>query len=178
MGYSLQHLFPAFLHRTWYVDFLCGWGGKITKHHKKAESLPPSPVAQQIQFGNPPPLLDLINRHSLAIFFRCSVLHSIAYAYLLIMIYLFKANLLTGLINLTIPTMYTSDVWAVVILVLYSITHCGVPPFCLYGERRGNKRAVVDDGNFLYTHFIEWDCCKLSYLLLLKVCSDFGHCCA
>ena len=45
------------------------------------------------------------------------------------MIYLFKANLLTGLINLAIPTMYTSDVWAMVILVLYSITHCGVPPF-------------------------------------------------
>ena len=44
-----------------------GGRGKITKHHKKADSLPP-PVAQQIQFGNPPSLLVLINRHSLAIF--------------------------------------------------------------------------------------------------------------
>ena len=45
--------------------------GKInTKLHKKADaSPPPPPVAeQQIQFGNPPPLLDLINRHSLVIF--------------------------------------------------------------------------------------------------------------
>ena len=41
-------------------------GGKITKHHKKGDALPP-PVTQ-IQFGNPPPLLDLINRHSLAVF--------------------------------------------------------------------------------------------------------------
>ena len=30
---------------------------------------PPPPVTQQIQFGNPPPLLDLINRHSLVISF-------------------------------------------------------------------------------------------------------------
>ena len=45
-------------------------GEKITKHHKKADAPPPPPrpPAQQIQFGNPPPLLDLINRHSLAIF--------------------------------------------------------------------------------------------------------------
>ena len=57
-----------------------GGRGKITKHHKKADSLPPSPVAQQIQFGNPPPLLDLINRHSLVIFLLvCSVLNSISY---------------------------------------------------------------------------------------------------
>ena len=45
-------------------------GEKITKHHKKADAPPPPPrpPAQQIQFGNPPPLLDLINKHSLAIF--------------------------------------------------------------------------------------------------------------
>ena len=41
-------------------------GGKITKHHKKGDA-PPPPVTQ-IQFGNPPPLLDLINRHSLEFF--------------------------------------------------------------------------------------------------------------
>ena len=44
--------------------------GKInTKLHKKVDAPPPPPVTQQqIQFGNPPPLLDLINRHSLVIF--------------------------------------------------------------------------------------------------------------
>ena len=43
-------------------------GGKTnTKLHKKADASPPV-TQQQIQFGNPPPLLDLINRHSLVIF--------------------------------------------------------------------------------------------------------------
>ena len=38
--------------------------GKITKHHEKADASPPPPpaITQQIRFGNPPPLLDLINR--------------------------------------------------------------------------------------------------------------------
>ena len=52
------------------------------------------------------------------------------------------------------------------------------PLFAFLEKGRGIKRAVVDDENFLNFHFIEWDRCKLSYLLLLKVCSDFGHCCA
>ena len=44
-------------------------GGKInTKLHKKADAPPPPVTQQQIQLGNPPPLLDLINRHSLMIF--------------------------------------------------------------------------------------------------------------
>ena len=42
---------------------------------------------------------------------------------------LLQANVLTGLINLTILTMYTSDVWAMIILVLYSITLFVVPRF-------------------------------------------------
>jgi len=87
--------------------FSVGDSGKITKHHEKAYA--PPPAVTRIEIGNPPPLLDLINRHSLAIFLL--------------------ANVLTGLINLTIPTMYTSDVWAMFILVLYSITLCGVPRF-------------------------------------------------
>ena len=41
-----------------------GDSGKTTKQHKKKADAPP-PV---IQVGNPPPLLELINRHSLAIF--------------------------------------------------------------------------------------------------------------
>ena len=92
-------------------DLICGFsqwmvtpgGGKITKHHKKADSLtPPPPVAQQILFGNPPPLLDLINRHSLVISFWCVRFY--IRSHILITIYFFLANLLTGLINLTIPT--------------------------------------------------------------------------
>ena len=43
--------------------FSVGDSGKITKHHKKTDAPPPV-----IQIGNPPPLLDLVNRHSLAIF--------------------------------------------------------------------------------------------------------------
>ena len=89
--------FLPFLHRTWYLDFLSGWSlGRrndyktLQKHHKKADSPPPpSPVAQQIQFGNPPPLLDLINRQFINLLLMCSVLHSIAYPYLLITIYFF-----------------------------------------------------------------------------------------
>jgi len=77
--------------------------GKAAKHKKVDET---SPV---IQVGNPPPLLELVNRHSLMIFLL--------------------ANVLTGLINVTIPTMYASDIWALIILVLYSITICGVPLF-------------------------------------------------
>jgi glucosaminylphosphatidylinositol acyltransferase len=111
--------------------------GKMTKHHKKADAPPPpTPITQKIQFGNPPPLLDLINRHSLAIFllvkktfflpFGLNVLFNLNNIDLL---FFKKANVLTGLINLTIPTMYTSDVWAMIILVLYSITLCGVPRF-------------------------------------------------
>ena len=93
-------------------DLICGFSQwmvtpgrrKITKHHKKADSPPPPPppVAQQILFGNPPPLLDLINRHSLVISFWCVLFY--IRSHILIMIYFFLANLLTGLINLTIPT--------------------------------------------------------------------------
>ena len=43
--------------------FSVGDSGKITKQHKKDEAPPPV-----IQLGNPPPLLELINRHSLVIF--------------------------------------------------------------------------------------------------------------
>ena len=107
--------------------FPVGDSGKITKHHKKADA---PPLA--IQVGNPPPLLELINRHSLTIFLLVwvpSILHQIIYVVNLHDLIFFKANVLTGLINLTISTMYTSDVWALIILVLYSVTLCGVPHF-------------------------------------------------
>ena len=36
MGYRLQHIFPAFLPRTWYVDFLCRWlRGRVYKTSQK-----------------------------------------------------------------------------------------------------------------------------------------------
>ena len=42
--------------------------GEIKDTHKKADAPPPpSSITQQIRFGNPPPLLDLINRHNLMI---------------------------------------------------------------------------------------------------------------
>ena len=134
MGYGLQHLCPAFLHRTWYVDFLSGWshGGE-----ERLQNITKKPIRLLLLLLSLNKFCSETRLHcwiwlidTVYVFLLvCSVLHSIAYAYLLIMIYLFKANFLTGLINLAIPTMYTSDVWAVVILVLYSITHCGVPPF-------------------------------------------------
>ncbi|PPR06511.1 hypothetical protein CVT24_002625 [Panaeolus cyanescens] len=57
--------------------------------------------------GNPPHLLHVINRYGLWIFLG--------------------ANVLTGLVNLTIPTMYTSDIKAILILSVYSFVVCAVP---------------------------------------------------
>ena len=78
MGYGLQH--PFYIGLDMWI-FSVGGHSEGRKDHKKADSPPPpSSVAQQIQFGNPPPLLDLINRHSLVIFLLvCSVLNSITY---------------------------------------------------------------------------------------------------
>ena len=145
MGYGLQHLFPAFLHRTWYVDFLSGWshgGGKITKHHKKADSLPPpSPVAQQIQFGNPHSLLVLINRLSLAIFLLVNSFFTYV-RFICVLLILWSNFYLTGLINLTIHTMYTSNVWAMILLVVYLLSLCGVPRIFLWLLFRREDEAI------------------------------------
>ena len=55
--------------------------GNITKHCKKIDA-PPPVTTQQIQFENPPSLLDLSNRHSLVIFqLVCSVLTFDSYNY-------------------------------------------------------------------------------------------------
>ncbi|EKM57256.1 uncharacterized protein PHACADRAFT_172903 [Phanerochaete carnosa HHB-10118-sp] len=53
-----------------------------------------------------PALLEAVNRNGLLFFLL--------------------ANVITGLVNLTIPTIYTSDWWAVVILSVYSISVCAV----------------------------------------------------
>jgi len=58
----------------------------------------------QQQPGNPPVLLEAINKNGLALFLL--------------------ANVATGLINLTIPTMYTSDFWAMVVLCTYTFGMC------------------------------------------------------
>jgi phosphatidylinositol glycan class W len=49
--------------------FSVGDSGKMkAEHHKKVDAPPPPPAPPVIQIGNPPPLLDLVNQHSLAIF--------------------------------------------------------------------------------------------------------------
>ncbi|CAL1710321.1 unnamed protein product [Somion occarium] len=64
--------------------------------------------------GGAPKLLDAINRNGLVLFLL--------------------ANVATGLINLTIPTMYVTDGWAMVILTLYTFGMCAVAWGC-----RGRK---------------------------------------
>ncbi|KAF9531283.1 GWT1-domain-containing protein [Crepidotus variabilis] len=59
----------------------------------------------EVTSGNPPKLLDIINRHGLLVFLG--------------------ANVLTGLVNLTIETMYVSDGWAIAVLSAYSLVVCG-----------------------------------------------------
>ncbi|KAF5389291.1 hypothetical protein D9757_003397 [Collybiopsis confluens] len=67
-----------------------------------SSSLPPLSVSRM----TPHPLLDAINKNGLVVFLL--------------------ANVATGVINLTIPTMYTSDFWAMVILCGYSYGICVV----------------------------------------------------
>ena len=98
-------------------ELICGFSPRLIR--KKLQKIiikrPTLRLLTWIQFGNPPPLLCLINRHSLAIFILVRSFRFLHRSY--------------GLINLTIPTMYTSDAWAMIILVLYSITLCVVPRF-------------------------------------------------
>ncbi|KAF8079042.1 GWT1-domain-containing protein [Lyophyllum atratum] len=61
---------------------------------------------RQTQLQSPPPLLEAINKNGLVLFL--------------------VANVATGLINITVPTMYTSDFWAMVILNAYTLGVCGV----------------------------------------------------
>ena len=53
-----------------------------------------------------PPLLDAINKNGLAFFLIC--------------------NLATGLVNVSMSTMYTSDLTAVAVLVMYSAAVCAL----------------------------------------------------
>jgi len=53
-----------------------------------------------------PPLLDAINRNGLAFFLIC--------------------NLATGLVNVSMETMYASDTVAIGVLIVYSATVCGL----------------------------------------------------
>ncbi|TFK43019.1 GWT1-domain-containing protein [Crucibulum laeve] len=87
---------------------------KVTKALKKGQSLEP-PSSPYFSFsphpqatvpsesqGNPPPLLEAINKHGLPLFLI--------------------ANVLTGVINLTVQTMYASDIWAMCVLSAYAMT--------------------------------------------------------
>ena len=63
--------------------------------------------------------------------------------------------------------MYTLDVWAMIILVLYSITLCGVPRFLVtafLGARgQGNNRLLLMRFFiylFLLKFLFELDCCE------------------
>ena len=64
-----------------------------------------------------PRLFDLINRHSLILFLI--------------------SNVLTGLINLLVPTMYTSAPVSMILLFLYMAIVCAVAPVWVYiaGDR-------------------------------------------
>ncbi|CAO1622992.1 unnamed protein product [Sympodiomycopsis kandeliae] len=72
------------------------------------------PLPQSIQQPTTSSLMQLINTHSFALFLIC--------------------NILTGLINLSIQTMYTNHVLAFIILILYVIGSLAVV-FCI-GKRR------------------------------------------
>lgn len=75
--------------------------------------------------GNPPVLLEAINRNGLVIFLvvryipssNCSPLTYSSFC---------QANVATGLINISIPTMYISDWWAILVLAGYTCGVCGV----------------------------------------------------
>jgi len=73
-------------------------------------SLERNHLLQQPLEGNPPVLLEAINRNGLVLFLI--------------------ANVATGLINLSIPTMYLSDWWAMLVLAVYSCGICVVAWNC------------------------------------------------
>ncbi|KAL0946007.1 hypothetical protein HGRIS_012283 [Hohenbuehelia grisea] len=80
-----------------------------TSKLKVSVESPAFPIASSSQVhlvGNPPPLFEAINKNSLVIFL--------------------VANVVTGLVNLSMQTMYTSDFWAMVVLTVYSFTICGL----------------------------------------------------
>ncbi|KAJ3996219.1 GWT1-domain-containing protein [Lentinula boryana] len=73
-----------------------------SKKQLDGTSISSSPAASPAAI--PHPLLDAVNKNGLVVFL--------------------VANVGTGLINLTIPTMYTSDLWAMIILCGYSYAIC------------------------------------------------------
>ncbi|KAF9483265.1 hypothetical protein BDN70DRAFT_873954 [Pholiota conissans] len=80
-----------------------------TANAKEYNNLPAtaSPIANVT--GNPPRLLDVLNKHGLNVFLL--------------------ANVLTGAVNLSMKTMYASDFWALIVLSTYSLVVCGIPWF-------------------------------------------------
>ncbi|KAJ7581511.1 GWT1-domain-containing protein [Mycena floridula] len=73
---------------------------------KKSVTLQPNEDQDSIPMGTPPPLLEAINKNSLAIFLL--------------------ANVLTGLVNMLVSTIDSSDIWAMIVLATYSYTVCTV----------------------------------------------------
>ncbi|KAJ4491171.1 GWT1-domain-containing protein [Lentinula edodes] len=75
-----------------------------SKTKKKIDQNSASSLHPILPTAIPHPLLDAVNKNGLVVFL--------------------VANIATGLVNLTIPTMYTSDLWAMVILCGYSYAIC------------------------------------------------------
>ncbi|GAW08497.1 GWT1-domain-containing protein [Lentinula edodes] len=75
-----------------------------TSKTKKIDQNSASSLNPILPTAIPHPLLDAVNKNGLVVFL--------------------VANIATGLINLAIPTMYTSDFWAMVILCGYSYAIC------------------------------------------------------
>ena len=77
-----------------------------------------------------PALFEAINRNGLVFFLLVSEHHTLGAARSVmdwrrwLTTHRLQANVSTGLINLTVPTMFTSDWWAMAILVCYSLAIC------------------------------------------------------
>lgn len=83
--------------------------------------------------GSAPTLLDAVNKNGLVLFLLVRTHGHKRYSMWLTIVHP-KANVVTGLINLSIPTMYASDGLAMVVLGSYAFGMSGVAWIC-----RGRK---------------------------------------
>ena len=78
--------------------------------------------------GNPPVLLEAVNKNGLALFLIVG-LPPLNCNSILLNLEFFggtQANLATGVINLTLPTMYMSNILAMLVLNGYAMAICGI----------------------------------------------------
>ncbi|KAF8187713.1 GPI-anchored wall transfer protein 1 [Pholiota molesta] len=81
--------------------------GHEALHGRGDDRRAPSSMGNVAENGNPPRLLSVLNKHGLGVFLL--------------------ANVLTGVVNLSMKTMYVGDLWALVVLCVYSLVVCGGP---------------------------------------------------